>query len=89
MISKFEGYIIFIINLLYFVIQVTPLGINLCLLEEWDYAEMETLAAEGSDWLKNNGSKKLGDWRSSDVDTKSHVVMLLWCFFSCVVSGVL
>lgn len=35
----------------YFLIKITPLGANLCLMEEWESGEQHTLVHEAKDWI--------------------------------------
>lgn len=35
----------------YFSIQITPLGANLCLLEDWVEGKIQALVKEGGHWL--------------------------------------
>ncbi|XP_058758617.1 uncharacterized protein LOC131631862 [Vicia villosa] len=51
----------------YFAIKVTPLGANLCLLEESEEGEIKNLISEGKSWWSQWFSE-IREWKEKDVD---------------------
>ncbi|XP_058727198.1 uncharacterized protein LOC131598634 [Vicia villosa] len=53
----------------YFGVKVTPMGANLCLLEESEEGELSALIEEASDWIKQ-WFLEIRPWRPEDVDNE-------------------
>lgn len=72
----------------YFAIKVTPMGANMCLLEESEEGEIHDLICDAESWWKQ-WFCVIRPWRENDIDKERVSWIRLRCSLPCLVRRVL